>query len=351
MESNGLEDIIEESNSGGESVSQRSIHTNGLKDAARTNGIYISGMRDTAAIVIGNTVYLTDNDGKVEINNRLVFEIKDFSNANSNVTNQALVCYVNRMIAGEIIPANGIIYSDKSLVLDNATELPPGGLTVISRKNIIIKGDYNTQEWQPSVAAAAGFVYLVSDQFNYPEALAGNRVKTFHNLEYPYEKDFIAGERNWYAENHQAMANPVDRSYTYVVSIMSPRFMPDALERWWYYSNPGDIDNPPSYDDVIAHEKHVIGSLIQIPEGNIPLNSNFLDSYGRHHDYRASPGWPDNMGSLQPLDEYNLFTYDQHYADRNNLLPPGMEEFSNKVTLRLSDPQEYFDGKVCEELQ
>jgi hypothetical protein len=269
-------------------------------------------------VKVGGRNYPTDANGKIEIDGEVVIEIKSFFNTNSTNQNKTLVVYVDKLVEKEIYPANGIIYSEENIILDNAQTLPSPGLTTISERNIYIKGDYNTETWQPSSAIAAGLNYLLSDQFNYPQTLPD----TFQNLESPYAEDFVEGRQNWYADHYQTMANAVDKDYRYVVSLVGYYgYMPETLERWWEYKSPGDLMTAPS--DVVEHKREVIGALTRLPKDNFPINSLLLDLNKKGTRARTADGWPTNMGSVVPEDAQNFFSYDSHYLDPSNLKPPG----------------------------
>ncbi|MBM3247852.1 MAG: hypothetical protein FJZ10_00280 [Candidatus Omnitrophica bacterium] len=331
MQAKGLENIVKESGTGGEEINPYTIDSLYYLSEAQKNGVYITNNNaDGLNVKLGNEIMLTNNEGKIIINGDVVFELKEFKNTNSTQTNRVAIVYVDKMIENELSPPNGIMYANGvGLVLDNSETLPQGGLTTVSNQNIYLKGDYNTTEWQPSAAIAAGFAYLLSDQFNYPETLP----ITFHNLEFPYRNDFIPGVRNWYANRNANMANPVDKDYTYVVSIISHDLLPHTLERWSYYNNPGDINNPPSYDNVIKHKRKVVGSLIQLPSNNFTMNQPDIIQKGSRQ--RINPGWPEDMASILPKGEFNFFSYDEHYLDVDSPKPPGCSVPINKLTIKL----------------
>lgn len=339
MDANGLDNILKEANTGGKIITPFSVDDSYYKSESKKNGLYIEEYFGSISVQIGNEFMLTDEEGRIIINDDVVFEVVDFRNTNSTNTNRALVVHIDKMIKNELIPPNGIIFSDNTgVVLDNAEKLPEGGLTAISRKNIYIKGDYNTSDWQPSAAISAGFTYLLSDQFNYPNSLP----QTFHNTSYPYVEDFDSGTSNWYAANYQQMTIPVDKDYTYVVSIISHDITPHTLERWWYYKDPGDLNNPPSYDEIVEHKRNVVGSLVKLPDDNFPILGLYdVDQKGaRPRDYA---GWPEDMGSVSPKGENNSFSYDEHYLEAGLPKPPGSWAPINKLTIKLKN--EYWNEK------
>jgi len=339
MQSKELDGIVREANSEGKTITPLSVDNTYYKAEAQKNGAYIHDLGWGVTIKIGDEIMLTDEEGKIIINGDVVFETVNFRNTNSSYINDAFVIHVDKMIRNKIAPPNGIIFADNTgVVLDNAKKLPKGGLTTISQKNIYIKGDYNTANWEPSAAISAGFTYLLSDQFNYPNRLP----QTFHNLQYPYRKDFIAGINNWYAQNYEQMANPVDKNYTYVVSIISHDITPHTLERWWHYKDPGDLNTPPSYDKVVEHKRNVVGSLVKLPNDNFPVSGQYdVDQKGIRT--RSARGWPEDMGSVSPKGENNYFSYDEHYLEAGSPKPPGNWAPINKLTIKLKN--EYWNEK------
>jgi len=333
-----LDDIITEANSGGEAIDALTIPESDYKTAAQDNGIYIEFAELTNKFRVnrGTEQYVIDPGGQLVINDKVIFEHKTFFNTNSTNENVVLVAYVDEMIEEDFFPTNGIIFSDGKILIDDAETLPEGGLTTLSKNNIYIKGDYNTEVWQPSAAIAAGKTYLLSDEFNYPQTLPD----TFHHIEYPYEEDFVRGDHNWYAEHVATMANAVDEDYTYVVSLVGYHgYMPEALERWSYYQNAGNLFVPPSRQ--VEHKRHVIGSLIRLPYQSF-VHNGFIDENNKGSRVRVNPGgenyntWQD-MGSVVPKDANNYFSYDTHYlAGTGALKPPGdfMSEYI-KINARL----------------
>ncbi|MFH1655241.1 MAG: hypothetical protein ABH954_01355 [Candidatus Omnitrophota bacterium] len=329
-----LDDIIAEANSGGEEIGALTISESDYKTSAQDNGIYIEYGELTKKFRVNRAgeEYIIDPGGQLVINDEVIFEHKTFFNTNSTNENVVLVAYVDKMIEEDFYPTNGIIFSDGKILLDNAKTLPDGGLTTLSKSAIYIKGNYNTEDWQPSAAIAAGRIYLLSDIFNYPQTLPD----TFHHIERPYEEDFVEGKYNWYEEHEATMANPVDEDYTYVVSLIGYfGYMPEALERWWDYENEGSLFVPPS--GLVEHKRHVIGSLIRLPYGTIAGVGVWDDVNNRGSRERTNPGqagltWPDDMGSVEPKDANNYFSYDNHYiSGSGSIRPPG--DFTNSIKL------------------
>ncbi len=345
IQSQELDSIVKEANTGGETITPLAVEDSYYKSESQKNGIYVESLPLAFSVQIGDEFLLTDEGGRIIINDDIVFDVVDFRNTDSTYYNKALVVHVDKMIKNELTPPNGIIFSDNAgIVLDNAKKLPEGGLTTISRKNIYIKGDYNTIDWQPSAAISAGFTYLLSDQFNYPE----NLPQTFHNNQYPYVEDFVSGKSNWYAQNYQTMANPVNKDYTYVVSIISQDITPHTLERWWYYKKPGDLNNPPSYDKIVEHKRKVIGSLVQLPKDSFPVLGQY-DVSQKGTRQRTVTGWPEDMGSLSPKGENNYFSYDEHYLEAGSPKPPGYKVPIHKLTIKLKN-EFWNEKKHCQAL-
>jgi len=83
MQSQGLDNIVQEANSGGKTIDPLTVEEGYFKSESQKKGIYIESMGGMANVKIGNEYLLTDEDGRIIINNDVVFEMVQFRNTNS----------------------------------------------------------------------------------------------------------------------------------------------------------------------------------------------------------------------------------------------------------------------------
>jgi len=332
----GLNTVVKEHSSGGESVPALSIREDAYQEQANESGVYVYESLITPigyAAKINGTVYSPDEEGKIIIGGDIVFEKKSFINTNSMRENEPIVIHVDEMINHAVDPSNGIIFSDVELMLTDAAALQPWGLTTVGRENIYIKGNYNTEGWAPSTAMTAKFTYLLSDEFDFPQALPA----TLHNLEYPYVADYVEGEYNYYAENYKSMPNAVDSDYKYVLSLFGYYgYEPCELERWTYPQKVGNKNKPPS--EWLSKIREVQGAFVQLePEDFSPSGDLDFDTV---RPGRRNLGWPEYMTSIVPTPTRNILRYEPQYTTGFGcpLYPPGeMYGISESVWLEIEN--------------
>lgn len=186
LASQSLTSIIKEKNTGGVQEFPLNIETN-YSQLAKTSGLYIdsSGVYLNGAF-LGSALpaWLTDN---VEFYNT-VFPHKDA--ANNAIKENVLEIDVANLISNyaEQNPGNHVVYvAHKNVRLVNASQLPSGGLTVVSPYNVYVKGSYNTgSSWYPSSVITNSRIFLLSGDFNDPQ----NLPVSYNYKEYPYSLEF-----------------------------------------------------------------------------------------------------------------------------------------------------------------
>jgi hypothetical protein len=342
------------------------------KNDAQANGIYIyracsnpnpelcsPGDPVFTYLKVNGETYKANDQGEIWIKGTKIAEDKSFINTYSMQENEVTVVYLDAIMQTRHSPNNGIIYSENALVVDNAQTIPRTGLTWVSPKNFLLKGDYNNppdpNDWHPSAVICAGDVYTLSDNFNFPQELPVTR----HTTEYPYEDDFVRGEYNWLANVKNVggkptsiylgqMVNNVDKDYTYNISLIGPRaYEPKVLENWEYYQDVGDLDRPPS--NYTQHMRKITGSMIRLADDDFPATGTLDDEVPRPD--RKNPGWPENMAAIGPQDNaHNLFAYESRYdpADPTTLPPGDYMSFTEGIYTEIANTDYNFNNYLPE---
>ncbi|MFC1594275.1 hypothetical protein ACFL38_03005 [Candidatus Omnitrophota bacterium] len=354
---------IKDKYNGSEYVTPMVVDPEGYKTAAQTNGIYIYSEEGTTMIDIGPDTYSADAGGSIDFGGHTFAQDKSFIHTYSTEEKQVTEINLGELIVAGVLPGNfnGIVYADKGVVVDNADVIPATGLTWVSPHNMYLKGDYNTggwlnghiYNWSPSAIINAMDVYTLSDNFNYPQTLPVTR----HHRDYPYEEDTQTqggpGTRyNWLANVQDnpdyydfdpmgggippkgtpetipmyagEITNMVDKGYAYNVSLIGNRaYEPKVLERWSYFTDPGDINTPPSGNT--KRIRTITGSKIKINAGYFPSAEAFDEEVaeGRGRTYADWPKGGDHaMCAVEPYKTENIFQYETDYADQERY-PPG----------------------------
>lgn len=288
--------------------------------------------------------------------------------------------------AEQYLPKNGMIYSNYSLALANANQLPEKGLTSIVNGNLILKGQYNAYKtaeedfWQPSAAIVSNYVYLVSNSFSYPSTLpVTQRHKEYPNAESHgfttlpagigtgATKDYKSGY-NWIFNYDSQMANKVPIGvYEYKISLIGTYApFPQYLERWGYYASPGDNTHAPK--SWMEYRPVVIGNFVQLADNVFPPAGN-LDSPNYRYCNQAGAGYPssrqilfldingaspfpgsypcrNSAGSTPDLLAYSTTAekkYESNYSDIQ-IRPPGdFKEFQSSIILELPVSPTYWN--------
>lgn len=185
-----LNGIVKEANTGGYDIIPPSIEIV-FSELAKDDGLYIGKDESNQLVVVlnGNTCtgptclpsWISDN---VQFYNT----VRAKEDSEHKPIKENVLKFNLEDVPAEQLPKNGIIYIDhKDSLLVNATTLPKG-LTWVSPYSFYVKGDYNTDTtWQPSAIISNSFVYLLSNNFTFPQQMP----KTIYPPNYPYELEYI----------------------------------------------------------------------------------------------------------------------------------------------------------------
>jgi hypothetical protein len=386
-----LQGIVMDANTGGLYYEPLNIISTEYQEAAQTDGIYIDfqpsggpGEPEELNVYINSNQPLQWNGDQIDINGvQAVFKKDWFIDPNSTNQKDVIVldigklkqAYQNKDPSGNATLAQNIIYTNYNIVLTDASSILTNGLTIVSEKHIYFHGNYNDISNKPSAAIAAGDIYTLSNDWDFPKELE----TTFHNPNYPYEHDFYCPQdnekcidilindygrdpdetthpdypmgRNWFQENYQNMPNFVDYTLNHIYNVALvgyTSYSPMVLERWGYYTDPGNSTTPPSM--WVNAKREITGALVQLQNNNFP----FLDlhdtakrrccseGYNPCRDCSIYPGWSWDMSTNSPAGNYNLYYYDTQFANGN--VPPGdLFGFTSTIFLELEDSAFYWN--------
>lgn len=202
-----LDNVINEKSTGGYDINIPDIQAS-YSQLAKAQGLYIGA---DGAWLNGNAVSLAELSAWLNPGVQFFNTVRPHCNtstgsctsANHNATKEKII----QLDVGTMRSAsagwesfNNIVYVDyidvdnntaadyNGVRLVNATELPAGGLTVVSPVNVYIKGDYNTQNWQPSAVITSSLIYALSNNFADPQDLPA----TLSSRESPYETNYLS---------------------------------------------------------------------------------------------------------------------------------------------------------------
>ncbi|MFH1361026.1 MAG: hypothetical protein ABIJ41_08395 [Candidatus Omnitrophota bacterium] len=358
-----LDDVLKDRNSGGHKFTVPDINILQIMQKSEENGLLIKAGDQGAVQEIKlngrsysppiNSIRCTTNDGKKEI-----FRDEVFINNKYGVVNKTLVLDMGVLIAceeyyalnggiGPWVPESNIIMLVNNdppvfdspypgdlpdlmdvplgLTVENAKQLPEGGLSYFIQGDFTIVGDYNDpvipEDKQPSAAIVSNKVNLVSEDFDFPKSLPMPQ----HHLDYPYEgagawaglpagtgfrSDFglspgfdVLDYYYTFADDDPAnwpksgtvnpramkMAHAVSDDVRYNISLAGHYAVePDFLERWGYFETPV---LQPSYNQTwIQKQAFISGSMIQLdtetfqPVGHVDVEENNRDQRNNELD-------------------------------------------------------------------
>ncbi|MDP2938637.1 MAG: hypothetical protein Q8O13_00930 [Candidatus Omnitrophota bacterium] len=357
IKNNGVQDltgIIKEGNSGGNYIAAKIINNGLYEQDAQEGGVYITN--DTTGCeagaqfkaTINQSVYCSDSSGRIKFTGGagagIVMEKKDFMNTSTARQESVIAIDLERLMRSGRLnpdPQYGIFYSSGlNILMDEALEIPDGGLTVVSDQNVILKGDFNKAHGgytpQPAAAIAAGYIYALSDDFDYPQ----NLPNTLHNPNYPDIADGLCPAdprcNGWNGSN---LPNEAEET-TFNISLVGYYgYDPQILERW---------NNT---------QRVIEGSLVRLQEGTFALHSGYTlgtindvrccsegflpcRNCDLYHDYFT---W--DMTTYPPLPAaLNIFQYDRDYLDPDSPKPPGdLLGFTQAAQLEINNTEDNFN--------
>jgi hypothetical protein len=347
LQSAGLEGVIKEASTGGEHIDSLSINEDAYLASAETYGVYITeeddGQGGTDLVMYVNGLdnrYVFDQNGQLKMGADIIAEKKEFYNTNIADKVETVQLHIDKMDLYDFEPSNGIIWSDKDIVISDASQLPVNGLTVVGKANIYLHGNINTATggngWQPAAAIAAERIYLLSGAFNFPTYLP----VTLYYPDYPYDTDPDPSigpaelQQDWENTNGIKMPNQAI-STTYNISLAGYfANEPQILEQWNW--------------DTGGARREINGSFVRLEKGDFPwegypdegptyidqvktrdcADSNPLYPEGlcRHigtldENGKTISGWSSKMNTTNPSTSNTIYDFETKYATVGE--PPG----------------------------